>query len=104
MLESPTLKIPKNGHTMNDEQFDALFTGGSPARKFFDVLRTANGGVVEQELEKLLLEYAAMEMQLENHPEFEVMLKNAAYGSDEKLNGRLESIYIRVTADIVSKE
>ena len=87
---------------MNDEEFDDLFTGGSPRKKFFEVLRTANRDVVENELEKFFLEFAAMHTLLEAGEEFEKRLKSAMHG-DEAASW-LDSLYLRLTADIVSKE
>jgi hypothetical protein len=87
---------------MNDEEFDDLFSGGSPKKKFFEVLRVANMGVVENELENFFLEFAAMHTLLEESEEFEKRLKSAMYSDEAR--GWLDSLYIRLTADIVSKE
>jgi hypothetical protein len=83
-----------------------VFSGGSPKSKFFDVLKTANENLVQQELDLLFQRFAAAEQLLEKHgleDHLEQKLSRLNYEFDDHIEDTKNSLYIETVGSIVSK-
>lgn len=83
---------------------DAVFSGGSPKQKFFEIVYTANRNVVEMELEKLLERFALAEKILEERgleQELEQRLSRLPGEPCEEVENIKTSLLIETTGSIV---
>lgn len=88
---------------MDDTEFDALFSGGSPLAKAMDVLRTANRNVCENEIDKLFERFCAYELYAEENGFDEARFSDYIYENQDEINNRKISSFMTLTADIVTR-
>lgn len=88
---------------MDEESFDALFSGGSPLKKFLDVVSTANRNVCEFEIDKMFERFCALEIFCEEHGLDENSINSIIFNNQNELADRKNSLYLDVTAGIVTK-
>ncbi len=83
---------------------DELF-GGSPKKKYFDIIFNANQNLVQDHLEYHLSKMAALELMLEEMIDQDVTkaIKEFQVENKDKLNKRVEDLYIEGMSDILSK-
>lgn len=83
-----------------------IFSGGSPKKKFYDILEVANKNLVEEELDKLFARFAAAEKLLEEHgleEELESKVSSLNYEFDKDVENIKKSLYIEIVGSIVSR-
>lgn len=81
---------------------DDIF-GGSPKDKFFDIVFNANRNLVENELEKVFMEFVALrELSEEKGISLQDINSFLALRQDELENG-LNDVYIGLTGDILTQ-
>jgi len=86
----------------NDARTD--FWGRSPQSSYFEIAKTANQNIVEQELENVFRRLAVAEKMLEDRDlsdEHEKQIK--ALVIDEDINDRTSSVFIDLVAAIVTQ-
>jgi len=86
----------------NDARTD--FWGRSPQSSYFEIAKTANQNIVEQELENVFRRLAVAEKMLEDRDladEHEKQIK--ALVIDEEINDRTASVFIDLVAAIVTQ-
>jgi len=88
---------------LNEDDFDMIFTGGSPLKKFFDVLVHANRNVSEHEMDKLFARFAALEIIAEQKDVDEKAIKAFMYDNQDEIESLKNSLYMTITADIVTQ-
>jgi len=85
---------------------DELF-GGTPHKKYFDILFVANRNLVEDNLTNLINHTAALEMLLEDilgeDKDILELTKNYIYKNQDKINERTKNLMIEGMGDIVSR-
>lgn len=85
---------------------DAVFTGGSPKAKFYEVLQVANQNLVADELDALITRFAAAEKLLQEQgleEELEERISKLNYEIDEDVDNIKNSLYIETVGAIVSR-
>lgn len=85
---------------------DAVFSGGSPKAKFFEILTVANKNLIEDELDKLFARFSAAEKLLEEHgleEKLEQKVNSLNYEFDEEVENTKNSLYIEIVGSIVSR-
>jgi hypothetical protein len=88
-----------------DDEED-IFTGGSPKRKFFDIVYNANRNLVENELEKMIRRLCVVESLLEAHMDEEAIENEVRQRSmlpSEELENCEASLYMELTANILTQ-
>jgi hypothetical protein len=83
-----------------------IFTGGSPKRKFFDIVYNANRNLVENELEKLVRRLCVVESLLEAHMDEEAIENEVRQRSmlpSKELENCEASLYMELTANILTQ-
>ena len=88
---------------MNDDEFDDIFSGGSPLKKLMDVLITANRNVCENEIDKLFERFCAYELYAEENGFDENNFTNYFYANEKEINTRKTSAFIGLVGDIVTR-
>ena len=86
----------------NDARTD--FWGRSPQSSYFEIAKTANQNIVEQELENVFRRLAVAEKMLEDRDlldEHDKQIK--ALVIDEEINDRTSSVFIDLVAAIVTQ-
>lgn len=80
------------------------FWGRSPSASYFEIAKTANQNIVEQELEKVFRRLAVAERMLEEHG-LENELENEIHRTviDEDIDGRTASVFIDLVGQIVTQ-
>lgn len=85
---------------------DELF-GGTPEKKYFDILFVANRNLVEDNLTGLIDHTAALEMLLEDilgeDKDILELTKNYIFKNQDKINERRKNLMIEGMGDIVSR-
>ncbi|WP_201353012.1 DUF2018 family protein [Hydrogenimonas urashimensis] len=88
------------------EDEEDIFTGGSPKRKFFDIVYHANRNLVENEIDKLVMRLCIVESMLEEKIGEEALENEVRRHSalpSEELEDCMASKYIGLTADILTQ-
>jgi Domain of unknown function (DUF2018) len=88
---------------LSEDEFDDMFSGGSPLKKFFDVVVHANRNVSEHEMDKLFARFAALEMLAEKQGVDEKTIKMYMFENQEEVENLKNSLLMTVTADIVTQ-
>ena len=84
---------------------DDIF-GGSPKKKYFDIIFNANQNLVEGHLDYSLQKMATLELMLEkimNEEELEKKIIEFKVEHEDELAKRIEDLYITGMGDIVSQ-
>jgi len=85
---------------------DDIF-GGKPEDKFFDIVYNANRNLVQNELINATTKSAAMELLLEEmmgeEKDIEAILQNYIMNNQDKVNDRINDLYIEMTGNILSQ-
>jgi len=90
-----------------DEDYDDArtdFWGRSPQSSYFEIAKTANQNIVEQELEKVFRRLAVAEKMLEDRDladEHETQIRSLVI--DEDIDDRTSSVFIDLVAAIVTQ-
>ena len=90
-----------------DEDYDDArtdFWGRSPQSSYFEIAKTANQNIVEQELEKVFRRLAVAEKMLEDKDladEHEMQIRSLVI--DEDMDDRTASVFIDLVAAIVTQ-
>ncbi|WP_456381935.1 DUF2018 family protein [Hydrogenimonas sp.] len=88
------------------EDEEDIFTGGSPKKKFFDIVYNANRNLVEKELEKLVLRLCIVETMLEEKIGEEALeheVRQQSMLPSAELENCTASKYIELTANILTQ-
>jgi glucosamine 6-phosphate synthetase-like amidotransferase/phosphosugar isomerase protein len=78
----------------------------TPKENFFQVLRTANQNIVENELEKLIERLAVAERMLEEkgmEEEYEAQVRALPVTDPEEIENRKNSLFIETVGNIVTQ-
>ena len=85
---------------------DDIF-GGTPEKKFFDIVYNANRNLVQDEVNNLITKSAAMELLLEEilgeEKDVDGIIANYIANNADKLNERLNDYYIGMTGNILTQ-
>ena len=88
------------------EDEDDIFMG-SPKSKFFDISRQANDEIVEDEMDKIIERYAAMELMLsqDKGEDFDInkLIAQFIFENGDEIAGMKKGLYIEFTGDIVCR-
>jgi len=87
-----------------DNDYEDDFFGRSPQSTYFEISKTANANIVEQELEKVFRRLAVAEKMLEDRGldnEYEQQIK--ALVIDKEIDDRTSSVFIDLVAAIVTQ-
>ena len=87
-----------------DDNYKDDFFGRTPQSAYFEISKTANVNIVEQELEKVFRRLAVAEKMLEDRgldQEYERQIK--ALVMDKEIDDRTSSVFIDLVAAIVTK-
>lgn len=80
------------------------FWGRTPQSSYFEIAKTANQNIVEQEIEKVFRRLAVAEKMLEERDlEEEHEVQISALVIDEDIDGRTASIFIDLVGSIVTQ-
>ena len=88
------------------EEEEDIFSGGSPKKKFFDIVYNANRNLVELELDKMVERICLLEAILEEKIGEEAMESEIAartFSDTETLETCKMSKYIELTANILTQ-
>ena len=88
----------------DDEEYGMDFMGRTPKSTYFDVAKTANANIVEQELEKVFRRLAVAERMLEERgleEELEKQIKTTVI--DEDIEDRTNTVFIDLVSSIVTQ-
>ncbi len=88
------------------EDEEDIFSGGTPKKKFFDIVYNANRNLVEIELDKLVERVCLLEMMLEEHLDEDTIereIKTRAVTQSGELDNSKISKYIELTANILTQ-
>ncbi|WP_300367700.1 DUF2018 family protein [Hydrogenimonas sp.] len=88
------------------EDEEDIFTGGSPKKKFFDIVYNANRNLVENELDKLVMRLCIVETMLEEKIGEEALeheVKQQSMLPSEEIEDCMFSKYIELTANILTQ-
>jgi len=88
---------------VTEDDFDTLFSGGTPLKKLVDVLQNANRNVCEHELDKLFERFCAYELYAEKNGFDDSKLTSYIYENQDKLEEMKISAYMSLVADIVTQ-
>jgi Domain of unknown function (DUF2018) len=89
--------------SLSEDDFDTMFSGGSPLKKFFDIIIHANRNVSEHEMDKLFARFAVLEMMAEKQGVDEKAIKMYMFENQEEVENLKNSLLMTVTADIVTQ-
>ncbi|MGB5965895.1 MAG: DUF2018 family protein [Sulfurimonadaceae bacterium] len=94
----------KNKYAALFEDADDVFLG-SPKSKFLDIIFTANQNLVQDQLEKMTIKMAAMEILLEEKlgDYWERELATNDYERSAEVEEKTKSLYIEFTGEIVTR-
>ena len=87
-----------------DNDYDDDFFGRTPQSSYFEIAKTANQNIVEQELEKVFRRLAVAEKMLEDREldeEHEQQLR--ALVIDKEIDDRTATVFIDLVASIVTQ-
>jgi hypothetical protein len=88
------------------EDEDDIFVG-SPKSKYFDVARTANSEIVEEEFDKLLEKVAVMELLLSKDKDLDFdindVVKQYVIQNLDKVEEMKKGLYVELTGDIICR-
>ena len=87
-----------------DNDYEDDFFGRTPQSAYFEISKTANANIVEQELEKVFRRLAVAEKMLEDRgldEEHERQIK--ALVMDKEIDDRTSSVFIDLVAAIVTQ-
>ena len=87
-----------------DNDYEDDFFGRTPQSAYFEISKTANANIVEQELEKVFRRLAVAEKMLEDRgldEEHEQQIQ--ALVIDKEINDRTSSVFIDLVAAIVTQ-
>ena len=91
----------------NDYGYDDYkddFMGRTPKYSYFEIAKTANQNVVEQELDKVFRRLAVAEKMLEDRGLDEALEREISVTMiDEEIEGRIATVYIDLVSSIVTK-
>jgi len=80
------------------------FWGRSPQSSYFEIAKTANQNIVEQELEKVFRRLAVAERMLEERGLLEELEQEISRTMiDEDIDGRTSSVFIDLVGQIVTQ-
>ena len=80
------------------------FWGRTPQSSYFDIAKTANQNIVEDELEKVFRRLAVAERMLEERDLDDALEQEiSATMIDEDIDGRTATVFIDLVASIVTK-
>ncbi len=85
---------------------DDIFTGGSPKKKFFDIVYHANRNLVEKELDALVARLCVVENLLARHMDEEAIeeaVRQESLLPSQELEACMADKYIGLTADILTQ-
>ncbi len=88
-----------------DDEED-IFTGGSPKKKFFDIVYNANRNLVENELDRLVMRLCIVESLLEEkigEEAVEAEVRQRSSLPSDELEGCMQDKYIELTANILTQ-
>ena len=88
----------------DDEGYGMDFMGRTPQSAYFEIAKTANQNIVEQELEKVFRRLAVAERMLEERgldEELEKQIKATVV--DEDIDGRTATVFIDLVSAIVTQ-
>jgi len=88
------------------EDEEDIFSGGSPKKKFFDIVYNANRNLVELELDKLIERISLLEIILEEkigEDDLEHEINTCRVTQSTKLDNYKSSKYIELTANILTQ-
>jgi len=88
------------------EDEEDIFSGGSPKKKFFDIVYNANRNLVELELDRLVERLCLIEMILEDQmgeEEMEREIQRRTVEESVELENHKVSKYIELTANILTQ-
>ena len=88
------------------EDEEDIFSGGSPKKKFFDIVYNANRNLVELELDKLIERISLLEIILEEkigEDDLEPEINTCRVTQSTKLDNYKSSKYIELTANILTQ-
>ncbi len=88
------------------EDEEDIFTGGSPKKKFFDIVYHANRNLVEKEIDRLVMRLCIVESLLEKHMDeeaIEMEVKQQSMLPSKEIEGCMMDKYIGLTADILTQ-
>ena len=85
---------------------DELF-GGTPEKKFYDIVFNANQNLVMGEINQTLEKFAAMELLLEDmmgeDKDIAQIISNYRFENQHKINHKIVDLYIELTGNILSQ-
>ncbi len=88
------------------EDEDDIFVG-SPKSKYFDVARTANSEIVEEEFDKLLEKVAVMELLLSKDKDLDFdindVIKQYVIQNLDEVEQMKKGLYVELTGDIICR-
>jgi len=80
------------------------FWGRTPQSSYFEIAKTANQNIVEDELEKVFRRLAVAERMLEERESDDALDQEIAQTiTDEDIDGRTATVFIDLVANIVTK-
>ena len=88
----------------DDEDYGMDFMGRTPKSSYFEIAKTANQNIVEQELERVFRRLAVAEKMLEDRgldEELEQQLK--ALVIDKEIDQRTDTVFIDLVSSIVTQ-
>lgn len=89
-----------------EEDEDDIFIG-SPKSKFFDIARNSSNEVVDDELDKIIEKYAAMELLLtkdkDENFDLNKFLAQYTFENADKVNEMKKGLYIEFTGEIICR-
>jgi len=88
----------------DDEDYGMDFMGRTPKSSYFEIARTANQNIVEQELEQMLRRLAVAEKMLEERgldDELEKQIKRLII--DKEIDQRTDTLFIDLVSSIVTQ-
>lgn len=86
----------------NDDDFDALFTGGDPRKKFFDIVYNANRNLVELEIDRLIQRMVVLESLIEEDEHLEKKIRSILVNDADDVEREAINMYMNLTASILS--
>jgi len=88
------------------ENEEDIFSGGSPKKKFFDIIYNANRNLVELEIDRLVERVCLLEMMLEEYIDedtIEKEIKTRTVTHSNKIDSYKTDRYIELTANILTQ-
>lgn len=88
---------------MQDLDFDNILFGGTPLSRLADIFQVANKNLIESEVSKFLLRFAAIEELLEQKGVSEREIELFMHQNEERLQDAINSLAITLAAEIVTR-